>query len=125
MHDLLYADIRNNLHTQSDFNFVWIFIKLEDKQDSSKFSDLKVWPHKTINSSVMCLWVQKASLWHCLYRNDPKFSDKQVWANSADPDQTAPLLLLEEQSDQGLHCLLFHLHLFDEIPQGLASLFEF
>ena len=23
-------------------------------------------------------------------------------------------LLLEEQSDQGLHCLLFHLHLFDE-----------
>ena len=22
----------------------------------------------------------------------------------------------EEQSDQGLHCLLFHLHLFDEIP---------
>ena len=23
-------------------------------------------------------------------RNDPKFSDKQVWANSADPDQTAP-----------------------------------
>ena len=24
------------------------------------------------------------------YRNDPKFSDRQVWANSADPDQTAP-----------------------------------
>ena len=24
-----------------------------------------------------------------LYRNDPKFSDTQVWANSADPDQTA------------------------------------
>ena len=24
------------------------------------------------------------------YRNDPKFSDKQVWANSAVPDQTAP-----------------------------------
>ena len=41
------------------------------------------------------------------YYNDPKFSDRSVWANSAD---------LEEQSDQGLHCLLFHLHLFDEIP---------
>ena len=39
--------------------------------------------------------------------------------NSADPDQTAP------QSDQGLHCLLFHLHVFDKIPSGLASLFEF
>ena len=24
------------------------------------------------------------------YRNDPKFSDRQVWANSADPDQTVP-----------------------------------
>ena len=24
------------------------------------------------------------------YHNDPKFSDIQVWANNADPDQTAP-----------------------------------
>ena len=24
------------------------------------------------------------------YSNDPTFSDIQVWANSADPDQTAP-----------------------------------
>ena len=24
------------------------------------------------------------------YRNIPKFSDRQVWANSADPDQAAP-----------------------------------
>ena len=30
--------------------------------------------------------------------------------------QTQLRLLLEEQSDQGLHCLLFHLHLFDKIP---------
>ena len=30
--------------------------------------------------------------------------------------QTLIRLLLEEQSDQGLHCLLFDLHLFDEIP---------
>ena len=28
------------------------------------------------------------------YHNFPKFSDRQVWANSSDP---------EEQSDQGLH----------------------
>ena len=30
---------------------------------------------------------------HCqltYYRNVPKFSDRQVWANSADPDQIAP-----------------------------------
>ena len=24
------------------------------------------------------------------YLNDPKFSNRQFWANSADPDQTAP-----------------------------------
>ena len=39
--------------------------------------------------------------------------------------QTQIRLLLEEQSDQGLDCLLFHLHDFDKIPSGLASLFEF
>ena len=38
--------------------------------------------------------------------------------------QTQIRLLLEEQSDQGLHGLLFHLHLSDEIFLGLASLFE-
>ena len=38
--------------------------------------------------------------------------------------QTQVRLLLEEQSEQGLHCLLFHLHLFDEIPSDLATLFE-
>ena len=39
--------------------------------------------------------------------------------------QTQIRLLLEEQSVQGLHCLLFHLHVFDKIPSGLTSLFEF
>ena len=34
-------------------------------------------------------------------------------------------MLLEEQSDQGLLCLLFYLHVFDKIPSGLAALFEF
>ena len=34
--------------------------------------------------------------------------------------QTQIRLLLEKQSDQGLHCLLFHLHLFDEIPLGFC-----
>ena len=39
--------------------------------------------------------------------------------------QTQIRLLLEEQSDQGLHCLQFQWHLFDKIFYGLASLFEF
>ena len=47
----------------------------------------------------------------------PKFSDRQVWANSADPVQTAP--------DQGLHCLLFLLHLLDTFLKGKATLFKF
>ena len=39
--------------------------------------------------------------------------------------QTQIKLLLKEQSDQNLHCLLFHLHLFDEKPFGLASFLDF
>ena len=34
-----------------------------------------------------------------MYGNDPKFLDRQVLANTIDPDQTVP----EEQCDQGLH----------------------
>ena len=42
----------------------------------------------------------------CLKILYTKVSDKTAYANSADPDQTAP-------SDQGLHCLPFH-SLFQE-----------
>ena len=38
--------------------------------------------------------------------------------------QTQIRLLIEEQFDKGLHCLLFLLHLFDKIPSGLSSLFD-
>ena len=34
-------------------------------------------------------------------------------------------LLLKEQSDQGLHCLLFYLHSFRRIPGLKAELFKF
>ena len=47
-----------------------------------------------------------------MYRNDPKFSDRYAWANSADP---------EEQSDQGLHCLPFHLYHLDSLFYGRAK----
>ena len=47
------------------------------------------------------------------YRNDPKFSDRYTWANSADPDQTAPL--------QGLHCKPFCLHSLDSLLYGGAT----
>ena len=38
--------------------------------------------------------------------------------------QTQIRLLLEEWFDESVHCLFLHLHHFDKIPQGLASLFE-
>ena len=46
------------------------------------------------------------------YRNDPKFSDKYAWANSADPDQTAP---------RGKQCLPFRLHRLDSLLYGRAT----
>ena len=52
-----------------------------------------------------------------IYCNDPKFSDRQVWANSVDPD--------EEQSDQDLHCLPFRLLLLDSLLCGRVTLFKF
>ena len=39
--------------------------------------------------------------------------------------QTQIILLLEEQSDQGLHFLPFNLHTLGKNPSGLALLFEF
>ena len=48
---------------------------------------------------------------HLQYRSVPKFSDRQLWANSADPDQTA----------QGLHCSPFHLHRLDSLLYGRAT----
>ena len=37
------------------------------------------------------------------------------------PGQT----VLEEQSDQGIHCLPFRLHFFDSLLYGRATLFKF
>ena len=39
--------------------------------------------------------------------------------------QTQIRLLLEEQSDQGLHCLQFPLHHLDSLLYGRATLFKF
>ena len=38
--------------------------------------------------------------------------------------QTQIRLLLEEQSDQGLHCLRFPLHILDALLNGKGTLFE-
>ena len=60
-----------------------------------------LWHHSLLmNGIVMYMYYlleKKIEIWvrrqngrtNSYYRNDPKFSDRQVWANSADPDQTA------------------------------------
>ena len=45
---------------------------------------------KFIQISVSLRSFHISSLFNKLRHNDPKFSDRQAWANSADPDQTAP-----------------------------------
>ena len=66
-----------------------------------------------------------------LFKTDDYFKVVTIMTLSFQTDrsgqtvQTQIRLLLEEQSDQGLHCLLFHLHLFDKKPKGLASFLEF
>ena len=61
--------------------------------------------------------INHLTLKHQHNHNVPRFSDGQVWANSIDPDQTAP--------DQGLHvhCLLFCLHLLDHLLHIIMILF--
>ena len=55
------------------------------------------------------------------YRNDPKF----FWTDM--PGQTVQTqirLLLEEQSDQGLHCLPFRLHHLDSLLYSRGTQFK-
>ena len=53
---------------------------------------------KYVNTNFICsifevtfrVCQDKKILFPSKYLNDPKFSDRSVWANSVDPDQTAP-----------------------------------
>ena len=56
-----------------------------------------------------------------VYRNDPKHFYIQVWANTADPGQTAlhRPISVHEQSDQVLDCLPFYL------LEGKTTFFKF
>ena len=64
---------------------------------------------------------------HVKYSNSPKFSDRHVWANSVDTDQTALAdQTAPEQSDQGLYCfvLLFRMYLLDELLYSKPTVFQ-
>ena len=95
-----------------------------------------LWPHCVVVQPGLCrTWSEtpktgflttRLKLFHNIYR--PMLYAVMILSfrtnRSGQTVQTQIRLLLEEQFDQGLHCLLFHLHLFDEIPKGLAPLFQ-
>ena len=70
--------------------------KGENHSASQSYADIGIFVNQCIYSTVMTL----------SFRTD----------RSGQTVQTQIRLLLEEQSDQGLHCLMFHLHLFEEKP---------
>ena len=45
---------------------------------------------EVISNSLMCTNYLNTLYMLGAYCNDPKFLDRYAWANSADPDQTAP-----------------------------------
>ena len=51
--------------------------------------------------------------------NNLKYSDRQVFANSIDPDMT------KERSDQRLHVLSIHTHYLVSLLYGKITLFKF
>ena len=69
----------------------------------------RIYLHRSLSTSLSRI---EPSSGNCTYRNDPKFSDRQVWVNSADSDQTA---------DQSIHCLPFRLHRLDSLLYGRAT----
>ena len=54
--------------------------------------------------------------------NNPIVMILSFWTDRSEQKvQTQIRLLLEEQSDQGLHCLPFHLHHLDSLLYGTAT----
>ena len=60
-------------------------------------------------------------IWKTFYHNNPKYSDRQVWAKSVDPDQ----MLQNAASDPGLHCLPLIQYFLDTSTGNKMDLFRF
>ena len=69
-------------------------------------------------SRSRCSFTDKISLFAYKYRNVPKFSDRQVWANSVDPDQTSGAVW------SGSTLFAFSSASFGRITLSKATLFE-
>ena len=62
-----------------------------------------------------------ATLLMSTYGNNPKYWDRQAFANSADPDQTPQITA----SNQGLHCLPYIQQYFKDIKSSRMDYFKF
>ena len=79
--------------------------------------------HIRVNAILWCHFIHAFVVLHTnSVTDDLNFLDRQVWANSVDPDQTASLIL--EHSDQGLYCLPFHLYLMEILLYVKSKLFK-
>ena len=67
---------------------------------------------------ILCTPINPTTI---VYSNDLKFRTDKSWQTV----QTQIRLLLEEQSDQGLHCLQFQPHIFDPLTCSKMRLFQF
>ena len=83
--------------------------------DSLLMNDIVMYMYYLLEKNVICVRRQNGRT-NSYYRNDPKFSGRQVLANSADPDQTA---------DQCLDCLPFRLYLLNALLYGKAAMSKF
>ena len=112
----------------SNFSFYQTDTKTETEfkgDNLNYYTPTRIWSWPNLNLDNIFVaklhnkeWNANPIYW---YHNDPKFLDRLVWANSVDPIR----LLLEEQSDQGLHCLPFQLHLLGALLFGKPSCSNF
>ena len=67
-----------------------------------------------LNAAPLLICLENLVIQYC---NVPKFSDRQVWANSADPDQTAPRgAVWSESTLFGIPSPIFWMHYSKEKP---------
>ena len=69
---------------------MWLYYRVMSQNDADGMAN-SVDPDQTRSSLIWVCTVCQAYLSEnlgSLRRNVPKFSDRQVWENSADPDQT-------------------------------------
>ena len=79
----------NDIDLAFFFFFSWDVTEEAETEDVGELEALDVDFSSPVCGGKILTSIQASNKFN--YRNDPKFLDRQVWANSADPDQTAPI----------------------------------